>query len=258
MERVLNSEAGDGPGSEAAGDAEAKPAGKSEKPAGHPDPAWPLAGEVIALNPEVACLVAPEEGAGPVATYVPPPDGAESQLELSESTGTWLPVAERERERRMVARVPETKERRARPGPSQNRDFNDMLKAQAEGGVWQDTSSAMINDRRVEGVWGAIAELDPADPIEGMLITQIVSTHNAAMQCFTQAQDNSLSFERQCEYRKDASRLMRSFNQSVEALNRYRGKGRQHITVERVNVSHGGQAVVGVSARSSPRRDREE
>jgi hypothetical protein len=38
---------------------------------------------------------------------------------------------------------------------------------------------------------------------------------------------------------------LRTFTAQVEALQRYRGKGQQKVTVEHVNVNAGGQAIVG-------------
>jgi hypothetical protein len=42
-----------------------------------------------------------------------------------------------------------------------------------------------------------------------------------------------------------ANKLSRTCSALTEALDRHRGKGRQHITVEHVNVHDGGQAIVG-------------
>jgi len=42
-----------------------------------------------------------------------------------------------------------------------------------------------------------------------------------------------------------ATRLCRSYASVVEALNKYRTKGQQKITVQHVNVNDGGQAVIG-------------
>ena len=39
--------------------------------------------------------------------------------------------------------------------------------------------------------------------------------------------------------------LARTFTTQMEALNRYRGKGQQKMTVEHVHVHKGGQAIVG-------------
>src|SRR4051794_41564615 len=42
-----------------------------------------------------------------------------------------------------------------------------------------------------------------------------------------------------------AVKLLRTFAMQVEALQRYRSKGQQRVTVEHVHVHHGGQAIVG-------------
>ncbi len=56
---------------------------------------------------------------------------------------------------------------------------------------------------------------------------------------------------------KHAVKFMGIFTKQLEALARLRGKGQQKMTVERVNVESGGQAIVGqVDARPSwPTRD---
>ena len=42
-----------------------------------------------------------------------------------------------------------------------------------------------------------------------------------------------------------AVKLLRTFALQIEALQRYRGKGQQKVTVEHVHVNAGGQAIVG-------------
>jgi hypothetical protein len=44
---------------------------------------------------------------------------------------------------------------------------------------------------------------------------------------------------------KAFNKLARTFATQMEALNRYRGKGQQKMTVEHVHVHDGGQAMVG-------------
>ena len=46
-----------------------------------------------------------------------------------------------------------------------------------------------------------------------------------------------------------AVKLLRTFTTQLEALQRYRGKGQQKVTVEHVNVNAGGQAIVGTVHR---------
>jgi transaldolase len=52
-----------------------------------------------------------------------------------------------------------------------------------------------------------------------------------------------------------AVKLLRTFAAQTEALQRYRGKGQQKVTVEHVHVHTGGQAIVGSVSQSGGGRD---
>ena len=55
-----------------------------------------------------------------------------------------------------------------------------------------------------------------------------------------------------------AVKLLRTFAAQTEALQRYRAKGQQKVTVEHVHVHTGGQAIVGAVSQSGGGRDSEE
>ena len=55
-----------------------------------------------------------------------------------------------------------------------------------------------------------------------------------------------------------AVKLLRTFTAQTEALQRYRGKGQQKVTVEHVHVHTGGQAIVGSVSQSGGGRDSDE
>ena len=55
-----------------------------------------------------------------------------------------------------------------------------------------------------------------------------------------------------------AVKLLRTFAAQTEALQRYRGKGQQKVTVEHVHVHTGGQAIVGSVSQSGGGRDNDE
>ena len=86
----------------------------------------------------------------------------------------------------------------------------------------------------------------PKDEIEGMIAAQLLAGHNAAMECYRRAMIESKSFEGRRENLNQANKLSRTYSTLLEALNRYRGKGQQKVTVEHVHVHAGGQAVVGM------------
>ena len=97
---------------------------------------------------------------------------------------------------------------------------------------------------------GALARIGPRDAAEGLLATQMVATHEAAMECFLRAMIHDQAFEARQANLGQASRLVRSYAVLLEALDRHRGKGQpQVVRVERVTVEAGGQAIVGAVAR---------
>jgi hypothetical protein len=86
----------------------------------------------------------------------------------------------------------------------------------------------------------------PRDELEGMIAVQLVAAHNAAMECYRRALIPEQNPQMRFEYLNQASKLSRTYTTVLEALNRYRGKGQQKVTVEHVTVNAGGQAIVGM------------
>ena len=85
-----------------------------------------------------------------------------------------------------------------------------------------------------------------------MLAAQILSTHNAAMESLRRAMMESQTYEGRDQNLKHATKLMGLCERQLAALDKHRGKGRQKITVEHVNVHAGGQAIVGNVDGSAP------
>lgn len=92
----------------------------------------------------------------------------------------------------------------------------------------------------------ALSGIAPQDEIEGMLAAQLVATHNGAMECLRLAIISGQLLPAIDQALNQANKLCRTFATLLDALNRYRGKGQQKVTVEHVHVQPGGQAVVGV------------
>src|ERR1700688_3530394 len=78
-----------------------------------------------------------------------------------------------------------------------------------------------------------------------MLASQLLASHNAAMECYRRAMLPEQTFEGRRENLSQANKLSRTHATLLEALNRHRGKGQQRVTVEHVHVHEGGQAIVG-------------
>jgi len=99
------------------------------------------------------------------------------------------------------------------------------------------------NDERIF-MLSVIRDLAPRDPVERMLAVQIAATHIATIRAsgwlsrsenLAQGQTHSTAY----------AKLARTFTAQVEALRKHRTGGEQRVTVQHVNVSDGGQAIVG-------------
>lgn len=96
--------------------------------------------------------------------------------------------------------------------------------------------------------------LKPQDGAEAMLATQMVGTHEAAMECLRRATIPNQSFEGRNAALNHAHKLMSLHAQQLAVLDKHRGKVQQKMIVESVNIGAGGQAIVGnVEAGSGPR-----
>jgi hypothetical protein len=88
-------------------------------------------------------------------------------------------------------------------------------------------------------------EMEPQSPMERMLMTQMIQVSNAAAQCMNGGFSPNCSFQERKEYLSLATKFHRTFVAQIEALQKLRGKGGQHVRVEHVHVHSGGQAIVG-------------
>ena len=98
---------------------------------------------------------------------------------------------------------------------------------------------------RIQSAISMLQGIKPTDEVEGMLATQMVATHNAAMECLRRAMIPAHPIQGRDLNLKHATKLLSVYSRQIEVLNKHRGKGQQKITVERVNVESGGQAIVG-------------
>jgi hypothetical protein len=91
-----------------------------------------------------------------------------------------------------------------------------------------------------------MVELKPATVVEAMLAVQLVGVHEAALMFLARATHEEQTLEGCDANTLRATRLLRLFNEQLEAMAKLKGKsGRQRVTVEHVNVYQGGQAIVG-------------
>ena len=121
--------------------------------------------------------------------------------------------------------------------------------------VYDQLSKSCYKDTNIlEAVKHICTELKgiaPKDQIEGMLATQMIATHHQALNCFRIAAESE-TIEMLNLAVNSANKLTRTYTAQMEALNRYRGKGQQKMTVEHVHINSGGQAIIGNVTKNTP------
>ena len=114
-----------------------------------------------------------------------------------------------------------------------------IVNAACAGGPQNPPSEFDIN-----GALAAVTGIGARDETEAMLATQMVATHFAAITLLRRLKGAD-TIPQQDSAGSLAVKLLRTYAMQVEALQRYRGKGQQKVTVEHVHVYPGGQAIVG-------------
>ena len=98
----------------------------------------------------------------------------------------------------------------------------------------------------------ASASIKAANSLERMLAHQLAVAHKNAMEQVRQAH-GACSPDTEIKRLNVATRLMAVFQQGLLTLKKLRQGGQQKITVQYVNVSEGGQAVIGNIERDGGR-----
>ena len=98
----------------------------------------------------------------------------------------------------------------------------------------------------------------PQNVTEAMLATQMIAANDAALMFLRRATLDNQTFDGIEANVYRATRLMRIFNEQLEAMQKLKGKAsQQKVTVEHVHVHEGGQAIVGAVSQTgvAPRAD---
>ena len=130
-------------------------------------------------------------------------------------------------------------------GGSQSDHWNNILANQVVQALWVSNSDAQKRDRQLSAAIKGLVGIGPKDELEGMMAAQLIAAHNAAMECYRRAMIGEQIVEGRRENLNQANKLSRTWATMLDALNKHRGKGQQKVTVERVHVHAGGQALVG-------------
>jgi hypothetical protein len=104
---------------------------------------------------------------------------------------------------------------------------------------------ADYRDKTINAALATMLEIAPKDSLEGILATQMVSTHSTAMECLRRAALENQTFEGRNLALSHAHKLLRLYLEQMKALNKHRGKSDQKVVIEHVNIAPGAQAIVG-------------
>jgi len=133
---------------------------------------------------------------------------------------------------------------------STDSEFQNRLLAQVVSTCFAtDRSKPLDQSKALEqcnSILAVLYGIKPQDELEGMLVAQMLGTHNLGMMFLEKATNKDQSPEDINLNITWASKLLRLYTAQVEALSKYRNRGQQKVTVEHIHVNAGGQAVVGI------------
>lgn len=129
-------------------------------------------------------------------------------------------------------------------GDSENWNFRQMQL------ILSALPGANARDKKIAGEIGSavisgLMDVKPTDPVEGMLTSQMIVAHEAALDMYRRAWAQPPEhFEARCRYLQMADKAQRTLAILTERLDRHRGAGQQSITVKHITVN-ADNAIVG-------------
>ena len=105
--------------------------------------------------------------------------------------------------------------------------------------------SGGISETSVNAVLAFIEAAEPKNEIEAALAIQMACTHAVAMAVLSRAGGAYGGARHMAIMTSAGARLLNAFTAQIETMRRLRSGGTQIIRIERVEVSDGGQAVIG-------------
>jgi len=130
-------------------------------------------------------------------------------------------------------------------GGGDHDQWNERLSTLATRALPVNQKNAETVSKAGSAVAAGIVDIKPADPIEGILISQIVVANEAALSLYQRAWACNPAdyFEAHTKYLQLADKAARTVALLTERLDQHRGRGQQQIIVKHVTVN-ADQAVV--------------
>ena len=123
-------------------------------------------------------------------------------------------------------------------GGGQYDDWNNWLASRTSGALPVNQKDEASATAAATAVLSGMIDLKPADTIEGIIISQLVSAHEASLEMRRRAWAlPSEHFEARIKYLTLADKATRTALMLTERLDHHRGRGQQQITVKHVTVN---------------------
>ncbi|MDO9562517.1 MAG: hypothetical protein Q7J60_12925 [Bradyrhizobium sp.] len=124
-------------------------------------------------------------------------------------------------------------------GGSRSDEWNIRLLNLVGSSLPIDQSNRETSNEAIKAVCQATADIAPADPIEGILIAQLMAANEAALAMYRKgwAQPPEY-FTARTKYLQLADKSARTVMMLTERLDHHRGRGQQQITVKHVTTNN--------------------
>jgi hypothetical protein len=124
-------------------------------------------------------------------------------------------------------------------GGSQSDKWNLRLLNLVGNSLPIDHSNRETSNEATKAVCQATADIAPADPIEGILIAQLMAANEASLAMYRKGwQQPPEYFEARTKYLQLADKAARTVVLLTERLDHHRGRGQQQITVKHVTTNN--------------------
>jgi hypothetical protein len=141
-------------------------------------------------------------------------------------------------------------------GGSDRDQWNERLSDLVIGALPVKQTNAETVSQAGSAVAAGIVDIKPADPIEGILISQLVVANEAALKLYQLAwRNNAEYFEASAKYLQLANNATRTVAMLTERLDHHRNQGKQQIVVQHTTTVNANQAVVTDSVVTGKQND---
>jgi hypothetical protein len=130
-------------------------------------------------------------------------------------------------------------------GGSDRDQWNERLSDVVIGALPVNQTDAEAVSHAGSGVIAGVLDMKPADPVEGILISQLIVANEAALKLYQLAWlNNAEYFEASAKYLQLANNATRTVALLSERLDHHRNRGQQQIVVQHTTTVNANQAVV--------------